>query len=427
MITYAFIAGAAAATAMARFYTKEQKHRQRLADLEVNIHVNGIRGKSTVTRMLGGMLRECDYNTITKTTGTYACVISEDASEHPIKRVGPANINEQYRVVSNNVTDDTEAVVFECMAVKPKYQKICQDDILRSPLSIITNVRLDHQEDMGDTLEEIAISLSSTIPFGGTCITGERDPKILKVLREQAEKRQAQLIVAERTDESELLVGRFDYLQFEENVAVALAVADFLGLDRTTAIHGMVTAVPDPGTTTVTEIHPTGHEAGLWWAPMFAVNDWESTLTVFNSVMSKVPDNARVAIAMNNRADRTDRAEMFVDLIATELHDASDHIILYGEIQEAVARSLNRASVPDEKVTLTSDIEQTDGAALLSCARKAAVAEDRPLVVIGLANIHTDAAGAMQKFVDDNRLKLVPSAFAETMQEPALSSSGASI
>ena len=87
-------AGASAAVAMRSFRRRERRHNETLDNLDVNIHVNGIRGKSTVTRMIGGMLRASGMNAVAKTTGTYACVIEGEGYEHPIKRVGPPNINE---------------------------------------------------------------------------------------------------------------------------------------------------------------------------------------------------------------------------------------------------------------------------------------------------------------------------------------------
>ncbi|WNI11924.1 poly-gamma-glutamate synthase PgsB [Corynebacterium sp. Z-1] len=304
MLTFLAATGVSAALAMEGFRRRESRHTATLDTLDVNVHVNGIRGKSTVTRMIGGMLRAQGFTTIAKTTGTYACVIDHEGTEHPIKRVGPPNINEQYDILKQWVAKGANAAVFECMAVKPKYQALCQDVILRSPICIITNVRLDHQEDMGDTLEEIAASLCSTVPVDGTVITGERNPKVVDILREKCQARGATLIVAEESETSRALVDQFDYQQFEENVAIALAVAELLGIDSATACRGMLSAAPDPGTTRVTRISDS-QQPDLFWVPMFAINDWESTVRVFEDVQQGLPEGCRNVIALNNRADRS--------------------------------------------------------------------------------------------------------------------------
>ena len=399
MLTFMATAGVSAALAMESFRRRERNHTRTLESLDVNVHVNGIRGKSTVTRMIGGVLRAHGFNAIAKTTGTYACVIDQDAFEHPIKRVGPPNINEQYDILKEWVTADINAAVFECMAVKPKYQKLCQDVILRSPISVITNVRLDHQEDMGDTVEEIAASLCSTVPSGGTVVTGERNPVLVNIIREHCEAKDATLVVAEESETSRSLVDAFDYQQFEENVAVALAVAKLLGIDEATACRGMLSAAPDPGTTRVTRIEES-ERPDLFWVPMFAINDWESTVRVFNDVKDGLPEGCRNVVALNNRADRTDRAAMFVDLVAEELIDSSDLIVLYGDIQEVVQKKFVDLGVPEEKIVMTVDTDDNDGRELVNAARDRFGADEH-VAVYGMVNIHTPAVGAMERYISN--------------------------
>lgn len=285
------------------------------------------------------------------------------------------------------------------MAVKPKYQALCQDVILRSPICIITNFRLDHQEDMGDTLEEIAASLCSTVPVDGTVITGERNPKVVDILREKCQARGATLIVAEESETSRALVDQFDYQQFEENVAIALAVAELLGIDSATACRGMLSAAPDPGTTRVTRISDA-QQPDLFWVPMFAINDWESTVRVFEDVQQGLPEGCRNVIALNNRADRTDRAAMFVDLVSSELIDSSDRIVLYGDIQEVVQRKLVDLGVPETKIVTTIDADDNDGRELVNAARLRFEPEEN-VAMYGMVNIHTEVVGAMERYIRD--------------------------
>ncbi len=48
---------------------KQVQHIKRVNKVPIRIHVNGIRGKSTVTRLIGGALRESGLKNMTKTTG----------------------------------------------------------------------------------------------------------------------------------------------------------------------------------------------------------------------------------------------------------------------------------------------------------------------------------------------------------------------
>lgn len=413
MLSFLSLSALTAAAGMTAFYRKETRHRRQMNGLDINVHVNGIRGKSTVTRMIGGVLRESGKTTISKTTGTFACVIDSDAGEHPIQRTGPANINEQYRFLDEwlgKAETPVEALVVECMAVKPKYQALCQDVILRSPITVITNVRLDHQEDMGDTLEEIAASLCTTVPENGLVITGERDPRLVEVIQEHCDARGSQLVVARETALSRSLCRDFDYRQFEENVAVTLAVAEALGISETVAARGMVRAEPDPGTTKIAHVRDV--ETGpFFWVPMFAVNDWESTTRVFHDVSDEDLPSCRRVVALNNRADRTDRAAMFVDLVAQDLRTEIDRVVLYGEIQDAVRQRLISAGVEDEMIVTTSDLDGeqgADGRELVARAREGFEGED--VAIFGMVNIHTDHVIAMERYVGalaEERLEVV--------------------
>lgn len=381
------------------FYKREKDHNERLDSLAVNVHVNGIRGKSTVTRMLGGVMRAAGVSTVAKTTGTYACVIAPDASEHPIRRTGPANIGEQFSFLRKWIGRDVRGLVTECMAVKPRYQLICQRDILKSPVSVITNVRLDHQEEMGDTLEDIARSLCSTIPYYGTVITGERNPELREVIQEEAEKRGSEVVFAEESELSRSMVKKFNYHQFEENVAVALAVADTLGIDHQTACEGMIAAKPDPGTITVTEAN-LGDGKDLFWVPMFAINDWESTVKVFRSVLQDtLPADVGVVVALNNREDRTDRAKMFLELVSNELRDEVDRIVLYGELQDAVHQMLLDEGFPEANIVRSNDIDENcSGRDLINRAVEGI--DNDKIALFGMVNIHTEQVTKMRHYVD---------------------------
>lgn len=83
MIAFAALAGTAGIAGMYAFRRKENAHLSRMSQLDYNIHVNGIRSKSTITRMLGSVLREAGISTVSKTTGTYACVIDTQGANTP--------------------------------------------------------------------------------------------------------------------------------------------------------------------------------------------------------------------------------------------------------------------------------------------------------------------------------------------------------
>lgn len=76
-----------------------QIHQRYVKSIPVRIHVNGTRGKSSVTRLIGAGLRVGGYKTYTKVTGTFPRIILPDGSEAAIHRNEKANILEQLKVI----------------------------------------------------------------------------------------------------------------------------------------------------------------------------------------------------------------------------------------------------------------------------------------------------------------------------------------
>ena len=131
-------------------------HQKRIYSIPIRIHVNGTRGKSSVTRLIGASFREGGIKTITKVTGTYPRLILEDGTEAAIHRREGANIIEQLSIIKYAAKRKAEAIVLECMALQPQYQWITEKKMVHSTIGVITNVRLDHVDVMGYTLPEIA-------------------------------------------------------------------------------------------------------------------------------------------------------------------------------------------------------------------------------------------------------------------------------
>ena len=146
-------------------------HRLALAQLPIRIHVNGSRGKSSVTRLIAAGLRAGGLKTIAKTTGTAPRIIDEMGKDRIIHRLRSASIGEQVRLLRNFAKKKPDAVILECMAVNPQYQWVAEHKMINSTISVITNVRPDHLDEMGLTLRDNAMSLSNTIPFNSTAVT----------------------------------------------------------------------------------------------------------------------------------------------------------------------------------------------------------------------------------------------------------------
>ncbi len=371
-------------------------HQMRLNQLETRVHVNGIRGKSTVTRLVAGVLREGGYVTVAKTTGSAARVIESRGEETPIFRRGAATINEQIDIVKRHVGPDVEALVIECMAVRPLYQQYSQDYIVKSDITIITNVREDHQEEMGETLEEIADSMALTTPHNGILISAEDRPHLRDRLAQRAAERNSTFIYAdpELVDDEDM--RDFDYLQFKSNVAIGLVVARLLGIRRSVALRGMYKSVPDVGVVRLRTYDVAGKK--VLWVPMFAANDRESVVLTFETLQAQFPPDAPVIGILNNRADRGRRAELFATMVATDLSSYLDQVITFGAYEDQVTTQMTELGYPSDRVhnlgeTVNPTLDQILGAI-------ADLIPGERGVLVGMVNIHTAQAELLIEYFE---------------------------
>jgi poly-gamma-glutamate synthase PgsB/CapB len=155
-------------------FAESLSHRRNLRKIRLRIHVNGSRGKSSVTRLLAAALNEAGLKTCAKTTGTMARMLLPDGKEIPIFRPSGANIIEQRRIVAAAAQHEADALVIECMAVQPELQAVSEFSLVRATHAVITNARPDHLDAMGPTDQEVALALAGMIPVRGKVFTAER-------------------------------------------------------------------------------------------------------------------------------------------------------------------------------------------------------------------------------------------------------------
>src|SRR5439155_21987685 len=96
---------------------EQRSHLKNLDSIHIRVLVNGIRGKSSITRLCAGALRGGGLRIAAKTTGSAARFIWPDGTESPVFRpFDLPNVVEQIRVVRLAVSERVDALVMECMA-----------------------------------------------------------------------------------------------------------------------------------------------------------------------------------------------------------------------------------------------------------------------------------------------------------------------
>lgn len=283
---------------------EQRRHYANLDAIRTRVLVNGIRGKSSITRLTAGALRGGGVRTVAKTTGTAARFIFPDASEEPVyRKFDIANVIEQIGIVRRAAAEQPEALVMECMAVMPALQEINQEKLIRSTIGVLCNVREDHLEEMGPTLDDVARSLSRSMPVDGVCISAEQER--FAVLQEEADRRRCRLVYADPASVTDAEMEPFTWFTFKENVAIALAVAAEVGVSRADALQGMYTAPPDPGVLSVDTYRVEGKVLHL--ANVFAANDPNSTLMNVQELRDRGQLPGSLFVLVNCRPDRVER------------------------------------------------------------------------------------------------------------------------
>ncbi|MBA7704586.1 hypothetical protein ES703_113402 [subsurface metagenome] len=133
------------------------------------------------------------------------------------------------RVISQSSKRGANAVVIECMALDPELQWASEHRIVKSTIGVITNVRQDHTERIGPLLEDMAQALKMTIPVRGKLVTSESG--FIPFFRREVKKLRTELVFADPSRVKGSLMSKFPYLNFKENVAIALEVCKLLGVD----------------------------------------------------------------------------------------------------------------------------------------------------------------------------------------------------
>jgi len=293
------------------------RQERNLKRVPLRILVNGTRGKSSVTRLIYGALREAGFHVVAKTTGSEACMLHPDGSETVFPRPHGARITELERFFRMAVDEHADAAVVECLAVHPQAQWEVERHLVKAPFVVITNARIDHVGEMGPSMQETLDALAMTIPEKGVLFTLESwfksyaDDKVRVVV----------------PDCSDVQMPRFAYPEFPENVALALSVTRHLGIPDKIALCGMQSVKPDVGVLSLSR------RQGCVFINAFAANDWFSTLSVWEKAETT---DGHVVVVYNNRADREYRLPLFRKGLSA--FPQCEAVIVIGEHTKKVAR-----------------------------------------------------------------------------------------
>ena len=352
-------------------------HRRRLSRIPIRIHVNGTRGKTSVTRLIAAGLREAGIRCVAKTTGTVPRFILPNGREVPVYRPGGANVIEQKQAVTMAAAQRAEALVVECMALQPQLQWLSEAKLVRATHGVITNARPDHLDVMGPTENDVARALAATVPTGGVFLTAEHThrPFFQQVCADRGTTfRGAENISRPPSTED---IEAFSYLEHQDNIELALCVCEELGIDNETALRGMWRAKPDPGAMTEAEVEFFGRK--IVFVNGFAANDPISTRYIWEQSLRRHREVKRRIAVFNCRSDRADRSEQLAHSYAGWTQ--ADEVVLLGTGQYIFAREAVKSGLDPTRLVFVDRTHPADiFEILLGLAETSAL-------VMGLGNI----------------------------------------
>ncbi|TRW48416.1 poly-gamma-glutamate synthase PgsB [Aliidiomarina halalkaliphila] len=355
------------------------RHKRIVEQIPVRVHVNGTRGKTSVTRLIAAGLRGGGKRVCAKTTGSAAAFTDPDGREFPLYRVAGANIIEQMRLLKRMAQLKPEIVVLECMALQPHYQSLTELKMVRSTLGVVTNARADHLDVMGPGPRDVALALAGSSPVNGALYTAERE--LIDVFEMACEDRNSTLhqVTADEVEaiHSDIL-SQFQYAEHAENVALALKVCAHLGVSREDALKGMIHLEPEAGAMRL--LHVNYFERDIIFVNAFAANDPESTGRIWSELCEKEGADRRKIALVNCRADRPHRSMQIAEAIVQ--WPPADRYLVMGSGTSIFVRYAMKAGLDPNKVLV---MEQAD---MVEVTETILEESNRHALVVGMANIH---------------------------------------
>jgi poly-gamma-glutamate synthase PgsB/CapB len=226
-----------------------------------------------------------------------------------------------------------DVLVAEMMSIGPECLAAESGKIFRPNCLVATNIRLDHEEEMGRTLEAVAGSLAAAISSGCTVLVPEKE--FYPAFDRAAAGRGARIVKLPAGNGDDLPPG----LDFPDNVRLSLGAAAHLGLDRKTALRGIASSSPDFGGLKIWSLNSPVSGRSWNFASLFAANEPESTRIALERVRERLSFQGKTSIVLLNlRADRASRTRRWLEALRTGYFSGFDRVVFIGEQASALGR-----------------------------------------------------------------------------------------
>jgi poly-gamma-glutamate synthase PgsB/CapB len=365
-----------------------------LRKIHLRIGVTGSRGKSGITRLVAAGLRDQGRKVLAKTTGARPVLVFPDGTEREILRAGSPSIREQIRIVNLASKIGADTLVSELMSIGEECLAAESGKIIRPGILALTNVRLDHLDEMGRDKKEIARTLSAAFPAGGTVFVPREE--VYPVFEERAARLRTRLVPVEATRREKDVLAVLEECreeaagapqvfrrEFEPNLRLALEILTSLGFGRGEAVEGMGKASPDFGSLRIWRKRFKDPPRDAYFVSAFAANDPESSSAVMDKLGDILPLVSRSLLGLLClREDRGDRTLQWIRAAEEGFFDGFERVAILGRpARPALLKLRRRLGIKSGKFIRPSGRPPEAAVAGLI------VNAEREAVVVGLGNI----------------------------------------
>lgn len=291
-------------------------------------------------------------------------------------------MREQVRLVALAAAAGADVLVAEMMSIGAECLAVESDRILRPQTVALTNVRLDHLDEMGRDRDAIAGALAAAIPTRADVFIPEEE--VRAAFEEAAARTGSKLraVAKEAAADGPGAEGALPPGEFEPNRRLVRAVLGSLGVDRRTIERGFAAAVPDAGSLRVWRGAFGEPPRPAFCVSLFAANEPESSAVALREVGRMIPIAGRPLVGLLSlREDRGDRTLQWVRAAGEGFFRGFSSVLLIGPPARAALRKIRRRPGPGGPVF--SAVERRSAGDLMTRALAAAPGEP---VVVGLGN-----------------------------------------
>lgn len=308
--------------------------RDRIAN---RIHINGTRGKSTVTEYIAAALLEPGSQTWAKITGVVPTLFV-DGKRSTIRRAGGARVQEQFRMIRKAGASGCKNLVLECMSIDPALQQL-ESKFFKPHIYVITNIRDDHRETMGRSATQQVKAICDAIPKDCKLVTSE-DVHLEEILT-AASGKNTEVIVA---DSAEAPGWSLPEGVFLSNLAMALKVSQLCGVDKELAFQRIAAHIDSEGSRLTT----LDRERDLLLLNGFDVNEPASADEFLEKWRSETGWDRPLIAVFNSRSDRPLRTGQFATWLAGIRGITS--VLVSGDHRKRARLALRKAGMKPERI-----------------------------------------------------------------------------